>query len=191
LILAVIGQIGANGATGHIIEYAGPAIRALDMEGRMTVCNMSIEAGARAGLIVPDQTTFAYLEGRPHAPRGEAFAAAVADWRTLASDPGATYDKVVRIDAAAVEPLVTWGTSPETVTTIGGRTPDPAAETDPARRAQVERMLDYMDLRPGQPLAGLPIDAVFIGSCTNGRLEDLRAAADVARGRRVAEGVRA
>ncbi|MNI16377.1 3-isopropylmalate dehydratase large subunit [compost metagenome] len=191
LILAVIGQIGANGATGHIIEYAGPAIRALDMEGRMTVCNMSIEAGARAGLIAPDQTTFAYLEGRPHAPRGEAFAAAVADWRTLASDPGATYDKVVRIDAAAVEPLVTWGTSPETVTTIGGRTPDPAAETDPARRAQVERMLDYMDLRPSQPLAGLPIDAVFIGSCTNGRLEDLRAAAAVARGRRVAEGVRA
>ncbi|MNJ34279.1 3-isopropylmalate dehydratase large subunit [compost metagenome] len=191
LILAVLGQIGANGATGHIIEYAGPAIRALDMEGRMTVCNMSIEAGARAGLIAPDQTTFVYLEGRPHAPRGEAFAAAVADWRTLASDPGATYDKVVRIDAAAVEPLVTWGTSPETVTTIGGRTPDPAAETDPARRAQVERMLDYMDLRPSQPLAGLPIDAVFIGSCTNGRLEDLRAAAAVARGRRVAEGVRA
>ncbi|AYG96220.1 3-isopropylmalate dehydratase large subunit [Brevundimonas naejangsanensis] len=191
LILAVIGRIGTDGATGHIIEYAGPAIRALDMEGRMTVCNMSIEAGARAGLIAPDETTFAYLEGRPHAPRGEAFAAAVADWRTLASDPGATYDKVVRIDASAVEPMVTWGTSPETTTPIGGRTPDPAAVADPARRAQVERMLDYMGLAPDQPLAGLPIDVVFIGSCTNGRLEDLRAAADVARGRRAAAGVRA
>ncbi len=191
LILAIVGRIGANGATGYIIEYAGQAIRDLDMAGRMTVCNMSIEAGARAGLIAPDETTFAWLRGRPHAPRGAAFDAAVADWRTLASDPGATYDKTVRIDAAAVEPMVTWGSSPEAVTTIGGRTPDVAAIKDAGRRAQIEQMLTYMGLASEQPLDGLAIDTVFIGSCTNGRLEDLRAAAVVARGRHVAEGVRA
>ncbi|MGX1692345.1 3-isopropylmalate dehydratase large subunit [Brevundimonas naejangsanensis] len=191
LVLAIIGRIGANGATGFIIEYAGQAIRDLDMAGRMTVCNMSIEAGARAGLIAPDETTFAWLKGRPHAPRGAAFEAAVADWRALASDPGATYDQVVRIDAAAVEPMVTWGSSPEAVTTIGGRTPDLSALSDVGRRAQVEQMLAYMGLSPDQPLDGLPVDTVFIGSCTNGRLEDLRAAAAVARGRHVAEGVRA
>ncbi|HUH10608.1 MAG TPA: aconitase family protein, partial [Brevundimonas sp.] len=191
LILAVIGQIGANGATGYIIEYAGQAIRDLDMAGRMTVCNMSIEAGARAGLIAPDETTFAYLKGRRHAPQGAAFDAAVADWRTLTSDPGATYDKVVRIDASAIAPMVTWGSSPEAVTTIGGRTPDLSAVVDAGQRAQIEQMLAYMGLSSDQPLEGLPIDTVFIGSCTNGRLEDLRAAADIARGRHVAEGVRA
>lgn len=191
LILAIIGQIGANGATGYIIEYAGQAIRDLDMAGRMTVCNMSIEAGARAGLIAPDETTFAYLKGRRHAPQGAAFEAAVADWRTLSSDAGATYDKVVRIDASAIEPMVTWGSSPEAVTTIGGRTPDLSTVSDVGQRSQIEQMLAYMGLASDQALDGLPVDTVFIGSCTNGRLEDLRAAADIARGRRVAEGVRA
>ena len=191
LILAVIGQIGANGATGYIIEYAGQAIRDLDMAGRMTVCNMSIEAGARAGLIAPDETTFAYLKGRRHAPQGAAFDAAVIDWRSLTSDPGATYDKVVRIDASAIAPMVTWGSSPEAVTTIGGRTPDLSAVADAGQRAQIEQMLAYMGLSSDQPLDGLAIDTVFIGSCTNGRLEDLRAAADIARGRHVAKGVRA
>ena len=191
LILAIIGQIGANGATGYIIEYAGQAIRDLDMAARMTVCNMSIEAGARAGLIAPDETTFAYLKGRRHAPQGAAFDAAVADWRTLTSDPGATYDRVVRIDASAIAPMVTWGSSPEAVIPIGGRTPDLSAVTDTGQRAQIEQMLTYMGLASDQPLEGLAIDTVFIGSCTNGRLEDLRAAADIARGRHVAKGVRA
>jgi len=191
LILAIIGRIGANGATSYIIEYAGQAIRDLDMAGRMTVCNMSIEAGARAGLIAPDETTFAYLKGRRHAPQGAAFDAAVADWRTLASDPRATYDAVVRIDAGAIEPMVTWGSSPEAVISIGGRTPNLSVVADAGQRAQIEQMLAYMGLSPNQPLDGLPVDTVFIGSCTNGRLEDLRAAADIARGRHVAERVRA
>jgi len=191
LILAVIGAIGTAGGTGHVIEYAGEAIRALDMEGRMTVCNMSIEAGARAGLIAPDETTFAYLEGRPMAPKGEAFAAAVRYWKTLPSDPGARYDKEVTLDASAIAPQVTWGTSPQDVAPITGRVPDPAAEADEARRQAMERALAYMGLEPGQPLAEIRIDRVFIGSCTNGRLADLRAAARVVEGRKVAPHVSA
>ena len=191
IILAVIGRIGTAGGTGHVIEYAGEAIRALDMAGRMTVCNMSIEAGARAWLIAPDDVTFDYVRGRPFAPTGEAFERAVAHWRGLVSDEGAQYDKVVVLDAAALVPQVTWGTSPETVVPITGQVPDPAGESDAGKRAQLERMLTYMDLRPGQTLAGLRVDAVFIGSCTNGRIEDLRMAADVVRGRRVADHVRA
>ena len=186
LILAVIGAIGTAGGTGHVIEYAGPAIRALSMEGRMTVCNMSIEAGARAGLVAPDDTTFDYVEGRPMAPRGATWDAAVADWRTLPSDPGAAYDKEVAIDAADIAPQVTWGTSPEDVLPITGRVPDPADEADEGRRNAMERSLAYMALAPGTALAEVRIDRVFIGSCTNGRIEDLRAAARVARGRRVA-----
>ena len=191
LILALIGKIGAGGATGHVIEYAGSTIEALDMAGRMTVCNMSIEAGARAGLIAPDEKTFAYLRGRPLAPQGAGFEAAIAYWRTLRSDDGARFDRTVTLDAATVAPMVTWGTSPEAVTSVGGRTPDPAAISDPALRDQARRMLDYMGLEPDQPLAGMPVDVVFIGSCTNGRIQDLRAAAAVANGRRVASGVRA
>ncbi len=191
IILAVIGKIGTAGGTGHVIEYAGEAIRALDMAGRMTVCNMSIEAGARAGLIAPDEVTFAYIKGRPYAPKGEDFEKAVAYWRTLPSDEGAVYDETVVLNAADVIPQVSWGTSPEAVLPINGVVPDPAAEPDEARRAQLRQMLTYMDLNAGQKIAGLPIDVVFIGSCTNSRIEDLRAAAHVAAGRRVADGVRA
>jgi 3-isopropylmalate/(R)-2-methylmalate dehydratase large subunit len=191
VVLAIIGAIGTAGGTGHVIEYAGETIGGLDMAGRMTVCNMSIEAGARAGMIAPDETTFAYVRGRPYAPQGEAFARAVAYWRTLPSDPGAVFDRTVRLDAAAIAPQVTWGTSPEAVAPITGTVPDPAAEPDEGRRAQLRRMLDYMALAPGQRLQDVPVDVVFIGSCTNGRIEDLRAAATVARGRRVAGGVRA
>jgi 3-isopropylmalate/(R)-2-methylmalate dehydratase large subunit len=191
LVLAIIGRIGTAGGTGHVIEYAGEAIRALDMAGRMTVCNMSIEAGARAGMIAPDETTFAYVRGKPYAPKGEALERAIEYWRTLPSDPGAQYDRSVVIDASAIAPMVTWGTSPEAVLPITGSVPDPAAETDEARRAQMQRMLDYMGLAPGQKLAEVPVDVVFIGSCTNGRIEDIRAAAAVAKGRKVAPGVRA
>jgi 3-isopropylmalate/(R)-2-methylmalate dehydratase large subunit len=191
IILAVIGKIGTAGGTGHVIEYAGEAIRALDMAGRMTVCNMSIEAGARAGLIAPDEVTFAYIKGRPYTPKGEDFEKAVAYWRTLPSDEGAVYDETVVLNAADVIPQVSWGTSPEAVLPINGVVPDPAAEPDEARRAQLRQMLTYMDLNAGQKIAGLPIDVVFIGSCTNSRIEDLRAAAHVAAGRRVADGVRA
>ncbi len=191
IVLAIIGRIGTAGGTGHVIEYAGSAIRALDMAGRMTVCNMSIEAGARAGMIAPDETTFAYIEGRPFAPRGEAFDAATAYWRTLPADEGAHYDTVIDMDAAVIEPMVSWGTNPESVLPIGAAVPDPADVTDEAARAQMVRMLDYMALTPGQKLAEVPVDVVFIGSCTNGRIEDMRAAAAVARGRRVASGVRA
>jgi 3-isopropylmalate/(R)-2-methylmalate dehydratase large subunit len=191
IILAIIGEIGTAGGTGHVIEFTGDAIRALDMAGRMTVCNMAIEAGARAGLVAPDETTFDWIEGRPYAPAGADFAAAVSYWRSLASDPGAVYDKVVRLDAAAIAPMVTWGTSPERVAPITGAVPDPEAEPDPAKRAEITRMLAYMGLQPGQKLADIPIDVVFIGSCTNGRIEDIRAAAAIARGRRVARGVRA
>jgi 3-isopropylmalate/(R)-2-methylmalate dehydratase large subunit len=191
IVLAIIGRIGTAGGTGHVIEYAGEAIRALDMAGRLTVCNMSIEAGARAGLIAPDDTTFAYIQGRPYAPQGEAFDHAVAYWRTLPSDADAVYDRTLVLDAAAIAPMVTWGTSPETVVPIDGVVPDPAEEPDEAKRAQMQRMLSYMALQPGQRLAGLTVDVVFIGSCTNGRIEDLRAAAAVARGRHVAEHVRA
>ena len=191
IILAIIGEIGTAGGTGHVIEFTGAAIRALDMAGRMTVCNMAIEAGARAGLIAPDETTFDWIKGRPYAPEGADFAAAVSYWRSLASDRGAAYDKTVRLDAAAIAPMVTWGTSPERVAPITGAVPDPEAEPDPAKRAEIARMLAYMGLRPGQKLAEIPVDVVFIGSCTNGCIEDIRTAAAIARGRRVAEGVRA
>ncbi|TLU72505.1 3-isopropylmalate dehydratase large subunit [Lichenicoccus roseus] len=191
VMLAIIGTIGTAGGTGHVIEYAGSAIRSLDMAGRMTICNMSIEAGARAGLVAPDETTFAYVEGRPFAPKGEAFAQAVEYWRTLPSDSGAHYDRVVELRAGDISPLVTWGTSPEDVVAITGVVPDPASAPDEARRAQLQRMLDYMGLSAGQRMTDVAVDTVFIGSCTNGRIEDMRAAAHVASGRRVAPGVRA
>ena len=189
LILAVIGRIGTAGGTGHVIEYAGDAIRGLSMEGRMTVCNMSIEAGARAGLIAPDATTFEYLEGKPLAPKAGAWEQAVAHWQTLVSDDGAAYDAEETIAAADIAPHVTWGTSPQDVLPITGRVPDPAAEADESRRLAMQRSLAYMGLAPGTPLEEIPIDRVFIGSCTNGRIEDLRAAAAVVKGRTVAEGV--
>jgi 3-isopropylmalate/(R)-2-methylmalate dehydratase large subunit len=191
LILAIIGRIGTAGGTGHVVEYAGSTIRKLSMEGRMTVCNMTIEAGARAGLIAPDETTFAYLKGRPHAPKGGAWEQAMTFWRTLPSDPGAHYDKEVALDAATIAPHVTWGTSPQDVLPITGKVPDPAAEADAARRAAMQRSLDYMGLVPGTPLTEIPLQRVFIGSCTNGRIEDLRAAAAIASGRKVAAGVNA
>lgn len=191
LILAIIGQIGTAGATGHVVEYCGEAIARLDMAGRMTVCNMSIEAGARAGLIAPDEKTFEWLKGRPLVPQGEAFVEACSRWRRLRSDPDARFDREVVIEGPEIAPMVSWGTSPEAVTTIDGRVPDPKEASDAGRRAQIARMLDYMDLRPGQPLAGIPIDQVFIGSCTNARIEDLRAAAAIAREGHVSPGVRA
>jgi 3-isopropylmalate/(R)-2-methylmalate dehydratase large subunit len=191
VILAIIGRIGTAGATGHVVEYAGSAIDAMDMAGRMTICNMTIEAGARAGMIAPDDKAFTWLEGRPCAPQGADFERARTAWRELRSDPGATYDGELMIDATDIAPMVTWGTSPEAVTTIAGAVPDPEMEADPTRRAQLRHMLDYMGLKPGQMLAGLPIQVAFIGSCTNSRIEDLRAAAEIARGRHVAPGVRA
>jgi 3-isopropylmalate/(R)-2-methylmalate dehydratase large subunit len=191
LVLAIIGKITTAGGNGHVIEYAGEGIRALDMAGRMTVSNMSIEAGARAGLVAPDETTFAYVKGREYAPKGAAFEQALAYWRTLPSDPGAQYDTTVVLDAREVAPMVTWGTTPGAVVPVTGVVPDPASVGDEGLRAQMQRMLDYMGLTPGTRMEDLPIDVVFIGSCTNGRIEDIRAAAAVARGRRVAEGVRA
>jgi 3-isopropylmalate/(R)-2-methylmalate dehydratase large subunit len=191
LILAIIGKIGTAGGTGHVIEYAGSTIRKLSMEGRMTVCNMSIEAGARAGLVAPDETTFAYLKGRPYAPKGAAWEQAVKFWRTLPSDPGARYDKEVSLDAAQIAPHVTWGTSPQDVLPITGSVPNPADVADESRRAAMTRSLEYMGLTPGTKLVDVPVQRVFIGSCTNGRIEDLRAAAAVAKGRRVAAGVNA
>jgi 3-isopropylmalate/(R)-2-methylmalate dehydratase large subunit len=191
VVLAIIGKIGTAGGNGHVIEYAGSVIRALDMAGRLTVCNMSIEGGARAGLIAPDQTTFDYIEGRPYAPKGEDFDRAVAYWKTLPSDPGAHYDTVVRIDGSEIAPMVTWGTSPEAVLPITGMVPDPADVADEAARGQMQRMLDYMGLTAGTKLTDIPVDVVFVGSCTNARIEDLRAAAAVARGRKVADNVRA
>jgi 3-isopropylmalate/(R)-2-methylmalate dehydratase large subunit len=191
LALGIIGQIGTDGATGYCIEYAGEAVRALSMEGRMTLCNMSIESGARAGMIAPDEVTFAYLESRPFAPRGDAWREAVGYWRTLVTDEGAEFDRVVEIDATALAPFVTWGTSPGQVVPITGRVPDPAdAVTDSDRRA-TERALDYMNLAPGARVAEIGIDRVFIGSCTNARLEDLRAAARVVRGYKSAPQVNA
>ncbi|HKW91261.1 MAG TPA: 3-isopropylmalate dehydratase large subunit [Methylomirabilota bacterium] len=184
VILAVIARIGAAGGVGHAIEYAGPAIRAMSMDERMTVCNMSIEAGARSGMVAPDETTFGYLEGRPLAPRGESWERALAYWKTVPSDPDAAFDREVSLDAAQIEPTVTWGTSPQDALPISGRVPDPSTVADPARRAGMERALVYMALTPGAPLAGTAVSRVFIGSCTNSRLEDLRAAAAVARGRR-------
>jgi 3-isopropylmalate/(R)-2-methylmalate dehydratase large subunit len=191
IILAIIGRIGTAGGTGHVIEFAGDAIRALGMAGRMTICNMSIEAGARAGLIAPDETTFAYIKGRPFAPEGEAWERALTWWKSLPSDPGAAYDTTVVINAAEMVPLVTWGTSPEDVVPVTGVVPDPANEPTEARRAAKQRMVEYMGLTPGQQMQDLAVDVVFIGSCTNGRIEDIRAAAAVAKGRKVAPGVRA
>src|SRR2546422_1244654 len=191
LILALIGRIGTAGARGHVIEYTGDAIRALSMEERMTVCNMSIEAGARAGMIAPDAVTFDYLQGRPRAPAGAAWAAAVERWHTFRSDPTASYHAQVRLDAATVGPQVTWGTTPGMVADITARVPDPAQLATENERRAAERALEYMGLVPGTPLAGIPIDRVFLGSCTNARIEDLRVAANVVRGRHVASRVRA
>jgi len=185
IVLSIIGRIGTAGGTGHVIEYAGSAIRGLSMEGRMTVCNMTIEGGARAGLIAPDDVTFDYLKGRPMAPRGAAWEAAEAYWRTLKTDESATFDAEIEIDAADIEPSVTWGTSPEDVLPISGQIPDPES-FDPAKRDAVQRSLEYMDLKPGTKLVDIAVDRVFIGSCTNGRIEDLRQAAEIARGRKVA-----
>jgi 3-isopropylmalate/(R)-2-methylmalate dehydratase large subunit len=191
MVLALIGKISAAGGAGYVIEYAGSAIRALSMEARMTVCNMSIEAGARAGLVAPDAATLAYLAGRPAAPKGAAFEQAASFWRTLSSDADARWDAVVEIDVASLAPQVTWGTSPEHVLPITGQAPDPDAIEDDVRRDSVRRALAYMGLAPGQALEGLAVQRVFIGSCTNARIEDLRAAATIARGGKVAAGVRA
>jgi 3-isopropylmalate/(R)-2-methylmalate dehydratase large subunit len=191
LILALIRRIGTAGGTGYVLEYTGEAIRALSMEGRMTICNMSIEAGARAGMIAPDDTTFEFLSSRPRSPRGEAWTRAVEEWRQLASDPAAHYDRSIVIDTGSLGPHVTWGTSPGMSAEITERVPDPADAPSDAERQSYRRALEYMDLRPGTPLEGLPVDRVFIGSCTNGRIGDLREAAGLVRGRRVASGVRA
>jgi 3-isopropylmalate/(R)-2-methylmalate dehydratase large subunit len=191
VVLAIIARIGTAGGTGHVVEYAGSTIRGLSMEGRMTLCNMTIEAGARAGLVAPDETTFSYLKDRPYAPKGAGWDAALAYWKTLPSDPGAPYDREARLEAADIAPHVTWGTSPQDAVPITGQVPDPRDIADPARRAAVERSLFYMGLAPKTPLAGIAVDRVFIGSCTNSRIEDLRAAAAIAKGRHVAEGVRA
>jgi 3-isopropylmalate/(R)-2-methylmalate dehydratase large subunit len=190
IVLAIIGEIGTAGGTGHVIEYAGEAIRDLSMEGRMTVCNMSIEGGARAGLIAPDEATYAYIAGRPKAPQGEALERAMAYWRTLFTDEGAHFDKVVTLDAASLPPIVTWGTSPEDVVSVTGAVPDPETIADEVKRASKWRALDYMGLKPGQQMTDIALDKVFIGSCTNGRIEDLRAAAAVARGRKVAPSIK-
>ncbi|MGH9182601.1 MAG: 3-isopropylmalate dehydratase large subunit [Acidimicrobiales bacterium] len=191
LILAVIGRVGTGGGVGSVVEYRGAAVRSLSMEGRMTVCNMSIEAGARAGMVAPDDTTIAYLEGRPHAPRGRAWEEALDEWRQLATDEGAVFDKEVHLDAATVAPHVSWGTNPSQVVPIDGAVPDPDAMVDPGAREAARRALTYMDLLPGTAMRDVAVDTVFLGSCTNSRLEDLRAAAAVAAGRRVRPGVRA
>ncbi|MCB1820021.1 MAG: 3-isopropylmalate dehydratase large subunit [Candidatus Competibacteraceae bacterium] len=186
IVLAIIGRIGAAGGTGYAIEFAGEAIRALSMEGRMTVCNMAIEAGARSGMIAVDETTIGYLQNRAFAPTGDLWPRAVAAWRELYSDPDAVFDRVVTLDAATIKPQVTWGTSPEMVAAVDECIPDPARELDPIKRDGMEKALQYMDLQPNTPITGIPLDRVFIGSCTNGRIEDLRAAAAVIRGRTVA-----
>jgi 3-isopropylmalate/(R)-2-methylmalate dehydratase large subunit len=190
VILAIIARIGIGGGTGHVFEYTGEAIRALGMEERMTICNMSIEGGARAGLIAPDDTTFQYLAGREYAPRGEAWDAAVRDWRGLPTDEGASYDAAVALDAGTLTPMITYGTNPGMGMPIDGRVPDPREAGDASQRAALEKALRYMDLQPGEPLLGQPVDVVFLGSCTNSRVSDLRAAAAVLKGRRVAPGVR-
>lgn len=190
IILAVIAKIGTGGGQGYVLEYRGSAIRALSMEGRMTICNMSIEAGARAGMVAPDETTFAYLEGRPHAPKGQDWEDAVAYWRTLPTDEGATFDAEVFIDADELEPFVTWGTNPGQGSSLSAAVPDPAQIADPNERAAAERALEYMDLTPGTPLKEVPVDAVFMGSCTNSRIEDLRAFASIIQGKKKADGVR-
>jgi 3-isopropylmalate/(R)-2-methylmalate dehydratase large subunit len=189
IILALIAKIGVGGGTGHVFEYTGDAVRALSMEARMTLCNMSIEGGARAGLVAPDETTFAYLEGRPHAPKGADWDRAIEAWRRLPSDPGATYDRTVVIDGDRLEPMVTYGNNPGMGIAVTGRVPS-AAEVDAATTGDVDRALAYMGLTAGQSIAGQKLDVVFIGSCTNGRIEDLRAAASILRGRHVADGLR-
>jgi 3-isopropylmalate/(R)-2-methylmalate dehydratase large subunit len=189
--LAIIGEIGTAGGTGHVLEFAGDAVRALSMEGRMTVCNMSIEAGARAGMVAPDETTFAYIEGRPMAPRGAALDAARRAWSALPSDEGALFDREVRLDAANLPPLVTWGTSPEDVVAVTGQVPDPDTLADEAKRSSKRRALAYMGLEPGTRITDIPIDRVFIGSCTNARIEDLRDAARIVEGRSVHARVKA
>lgn len=190
IILAVIAKIGANGGQGYVLEYRGSAIRALSMEGRMTICNMSIEAGARAGMVSPDQTTFDYLKGRPHAPEGDDWDEAVAYWKTLPTDDGAVFDAEVFLDANTLEPFVTWGTNPGQGVSLNDVVPSPEQFSDPNERAAAERALEYMDLTPGTPLKEVPVDAVFMGSCTNSRIEDLRAFASIIRGKKKAEGVR-
>jgi len=191
IILAIIGEIGTAGGTGHVIEYTGEAIRALSMEGRMTVCNMSIEAGARAGMIAPDEKAISYLKGRPRAPKGRAWEEAVRSWETLKSDEGAHFDRIVTLDAAMLPPIVSWGTSPEDVVSVQGTVPDPDQIGDEAKRQSKKRALDYMGLKAGMKITDIPIDKVFIGSCTNGRIEDLRAAAQMIGGRKVHERVSA
>lgn len=191
IVLAIIGKIGTAGGTGHVIEFCGEAIRNLSMEGRMTVCNMAIEGGARAGLVAPDETTFDYIKGRPKAPKGEDWDKAVAYWKTLYTDEGAEFDTVVTLDADSLPPIVSWGTSPENVVTIDGMTPDPSKIDDEARRVAVERALDYMGLEPNTKMTDIPIDRIFIGSCTNGRIEDFREAANVLKGRKIKDGIHA
>ena len=190
IILALIARIGVGGGTGHVFEYRGEAIRALTMEQRMTICNMSIEGGARAGLIAPDDTTYEYVHGRPHAPHAAAWDAAVEHWRQLPTDDGATFDRSITIDADFLEPMVTYGTNPGMGIPITSRVPSPDEQADPSQRRALERALEYMDLRPGQAILGQKVDVVFIGSCTNGRISDLRLAAEALRGRHVADGVR-
>jgi len=190
MVLAIIGKIGTAGGTGHAIEFGGSAVRAQSMEGRMTICNMAIEAGARSGLVAVDDTTIGYLRGRPYAPKGEMFDTAAAFWRTLVSDALARFDRVVDIDVASLKPQVTWGTSPEMVVSIEDRVPDPGKERDPVKRGAIERALEYMGLAPNVPMTDIAIDKVFIGSCTNSRIEDLRAAAAVVKGRHVASNVK-
>ena len=191
VVLAIIGKITTAGGTGHVIEYTGDTIRALDMAGRMTVSNMSIEAGAKAGLIAPDQTTFDYIRGREYAPKGEDFDRAMAWWKTLPTDAGARYDTEVFLTAAEIAPMVTWGTTPGQVIPVTGIVPNPMDEPDAGKRAQLQRMMEYMALTPGQRMTDVAVDVIFIGSCTNGRIEDIRAAAHVAKGRKVAAGVQA
>ena len=191
MVLAIIGNIGTAGGTGFAIEFAGSAIRALSMEGRMTLCNMAIEAGARVGLVAVDEKTIEYLKGRPFAPRGALWERAAAYWRTLTSDPGTAFERTVEIDAAAIRPMVTWGTSPEMVVPVDAAVPDPAREADPVKRGGMQRALAYMGLEPGTPMMNLRLDKVFIGSCTNARIEDFRAAAEVVRGKRVAGTIKA
>ncbi|MGY5804078.1 3-isopropylmalate dehydratase large subunit [Rhizobium hainanense] len=189
IILAIIGEIGTAGGTGYVIEYAGEAIRALSMEGRMTICNMSIEGGARAGLIAPDEITFEYIKGKPRAPKGEALEQAIAYWKTLTSDEGAHYDRIVKLDAASLPPIVSWGSSPEDVISVQGVVPNPDEIQDETKRTSKWRALDYMGLKPGTPMTEINVDRVFIGSCTNGRIEDLRAVAKVVEGKTVASTV--
>jgi 3-isopropylmalate/(R)-2-methylmalate dehydratase large subunit len=190
IVLSIIARIGTGGGIGSVIEYRGSAIRALSMEGRMTVCNMSIEAGARAGMVAPDDTTFAYLEGRPFAPQGPAWERALDDWRSLVTDDGAGFGIEIEIDAATLRPSVSWGTNPAQTVTIDDVVPDPESFADPSQRESATHALRYMGLEAGTPMRDIDVDTVFIGSCTNGRLEDLRAAAEVARGRRVRDGIR-